>query len=110
LAAKNLEISEDIIQNKHHILEIAFKSLSSSQRKLLGRIACFRAPMTYDALRTIHGADKGNQVLDASLKTLESRGLLHWDRKANKYDLHPIVRRFAYDRLTDTDRTGMNVL
>jgi tetratricopeptide (TPR) repeat protein len=40
------------------------------------------------------------------LKILESRGFLHWDRKTNKYDLHPIVRRFAYNQLTAADRTG----
>ena len=39
-------------------------------------------------------------------KTLEHRGLLHWDKTTNKYDLHPIVRRYAYERLTATDRTG----
>jgi tetratricopeptide (TPR) repeat protein len=108
-AAKNLEITKDIIQNKHHILEVGFNSLSPSQKKLLGRFACFRTSMTYNALKTLHGDGKGNVVLDESLKLLESVGLLHWDRKANKYDLHPIVRRFAYDRLTAADRTGAHV-
>ncbi len=40
------------------------------------------------------------------MKTLEHRGLLHWDKTANKYDLHPIVRRYAYERLTAPDRTA----
>ena len=105
-AAEGLEITQDIIQNKHHILETAFNSLSASQKSLLGRIACFRAPTSYDALKTIQGSGNGNDFLDASLKALESRGLLHWDRNANKYDLHPIVRRFAYDQLTASDRTA----
>jgi tetratricopeptide (TPR) repeat protein len=105
-AARNLEISKDIIQNKHHILEVGFNSLSAAQKKLLGRIACFRAAMNYEALKTLHGDGKGSVGFDESLKTLESRGLLHWDRKTNKYDLHPIVRRFAYDRLALADRTG----
>ncbi len=105
-AAKGLEITQDIIQNKHHILETAFNSLSTSQKSLLGRVACFRAPTSYEALKTIQGSGNGNDFLDASLKALESRGLVHWDRKANKYDLHPIVRRFAYDRLTASDRTA----
>ena len=105
-AARNLELTKDIIQNKHHILEVGFDSLSPSQKKLLGRIACFRAAMTYEALKTLHGDGRGNLAFDKSLKALESRGLLHWDRKTNKYDLHPIVRRFAYDRLTVADRSG----
>ena len=55
--------------------------------------------MTYDALNAISDED-----IDADLKTLEHRGLLHWDKSANKYDLHPIVRRYAYDRLTGAER------
>ena len=104
--ARNLEISDDIIQNKHHILAAAFDTLSASQRKLLGRIACFRAPVEYEALKAIHAAGQGSEFLDGSLKMLESRGLLHWDRQTNKYDLHPIVRRYAYERLTAPDRAA----
>ncbi len=39
--------------------------------------------------------------LDAALKDLISHGLLHHDSRLNSYDLHPIVRRYAYDRLDD---------
>lgn len=109
-AANHLEITKDIIQNKHHILEVGFKNLSSDQKKLLGRISCFRSAMNYDALKTLHGDEKTSSSFDNSLKTLESRGFLHWDRKTNKYDLHPIVRRYAYGRLTTTDRAGAHKL
>ena len=57
--------------------------------------------MTFDALKAI--SDKS---IDADLKTLEHRGLLHWDKTANKYDLHPIVRRYAYDRLSGDARAA----
>lgn len=111
-AARHLEITKDIIQNKHHILKVGFDSLSAAQKKLLGRIACFRAAMDYEALKALAEDGRGESPtrpyveFDDDLKTLESRGLLHWDRKTNKYDLHPIVRRFAYDRLAAADRTG----
>ncbi len=32
--------------------------------------------------------------------------MLHFDDKNKKFDLHPIVRRFAYDQLTASDRTA----
>jgi tetratricopeptide (TPR) repeat protein len=105
-AAARLDVTDDIIQNKHHILEMAFNSLNPAQQKLLGRIACFRAPVGYEALKSVQGSGKGNDVFDRSLEMLEKRGLLHWDRKANQYDLHPIVRRYAYDRLTSADRAA----
>jgi tetratricopeptide (TPR) repeat protein len=106
LVTRKLDITNNVVQNKHHILETAYNSITSAQRKLLGRIACFRTPMTYEALKTIHSSRRGSESFDESLRTLEKCGLLHWDKTANKYDLHPIVRRFAYDRLTAADRTG----
>jgi tetratricopeptide (TPR) repeat protein len=35
-----------------------------------------------------------------------SRGLLHHDTKEGRFDLHPIVRRYAYDRLAGPDRAA----
>jgi tetratricopeptide (TPR) repeat protein len=117
--AGKLDITDDVIQNKHHVLEVAYNTLSPEQQKLLSHIACFRSAMDYDALKAIStsrgdpsGSDKTSESIkagrpydrfDADLKTLEHRGLLHWDKTANKYDLHPIVRRYAYERLTTPD-------
>jgi len=46
--------------------------------------------------------------LNADLQDLLARGLLHRDEKTNRFDLHPIVRRYAYDRLTAGDRTAVH--
>ena len=96
----------DIRANRHHVLEQAYNSLSSNQQKLLSLIACFRAPVTYDALKVIHEKQEGADNLDNSLQVFEKRGLLYWDRESNRYKLHPVVRRYAYDRLTVADRTN----
>src|SRR5262249_6248970 len=48
---------------------------------------------------------QGLGPLDTDLHDLVARGLLHHDRKENRFDLHPIVRRYAYDRLAAPDRT-----
>jgi tetratricopeptide (TPR) repeat protein len=42
----------------------------------------------------------------AALGDLEDRGLLQWDREENTYDLHPVVRAFAFEQLEEQDRTG----
>jgi tetratricopeptide (TPR) repeat protein len=34
---------------------------------------------------------------------LEDRGMLFRDEKSNKFDLHPIVRKYCYDRLRDKE-------
>jgi tetratricopeptide (TPR) repeat protein len=40
----------------------------------------------------------------AALHDLEERGLLQWDRISNTYDLHPVVRAVAFERLEAGDR------
>ena len=44
--------------------------------------------------------------LDSDLRDLVARGLLHHDTKEGRFDLHPIVRRYAYDRLAAPDRAA----
>ncbi len=42
--------------------------------------------------------------LNTALDVLEDRGLLQWDRLTNVYDLHPVVRAYAFERLSDSER------
>ena len=48
-----------------------------------------------------------DRELDAALTELEDRGLLGWDRRANRYDLHPIVRGVAWNGLDPTAQQGV---
>lgn len=56
--------------------------------------------MTYDAL-SVFNTYKSEAEFDAALDELIDRGLLLFDRERGRYDLHPIVRGYAYDRLAD---------
>jgi tetratricopeptide (TPR) repeat protein len=121
-AAKRLDVSGDLIARQHHVLEVGYDSLTPERRALLSRIACFRSPVKYDALKALAGAEprkpgvktdpplspggegRGEGELDADLRDLVVRGLLHHDTKEGRFDLHPIVRRYAYDRLAAPDR------
>ncbi|GIF50649.1 uncharacterized protein DUF4062 [Asanoa ferruginea] len=47
--------------------------------------------------------------LDLALRDLEERGLLWWDRAANSYDLHPIIRAYVHDRLDGSERVRANL-
>ncbi len=125
-AAKRLDLSGDLVQRQHHVLETAYNSLTPARRALLGRIACFRSPVKYEALkalaetgssrreaRTSQAGVQGNQSLltsatelDSDLRDLVARGLLHHDTRERRFDLHPIVRRYAYDRLAAPDRAA----
>lgn len=116
-AAVRLDVSGDLVARRHHVLEMAYDSLTPARRALLGRIACFRSPVKYEALKALAetearrpvwrrgGARRvGEGSLDADLRDLVSRGLLHHDAREGRFDLHPIVRRYAYDRLAAPDR------
>jgi tetratricopeptide (TPR) repeat protein len=106
-AAKRLDVSGDLVQRQHHVLETAFDRLTPERRALLCRIACFRGPVKYDALKALaETADQSAATLDADLRDLVARGLLHHDTKEGRFDLHPIVRRYAYDRLATPDRAA----
>lgn len=131
-AAQHLDVSGDLIQRQHHVLEAAYNSLTPQRQAILSRIACFRSPVKYDTLKTLSGVgfqqkvrrDKNGKIkqpaapktfflsttnLDEDLRDLMVRGLLQHDKKTGKFDLHPIVRRYAYDRLTTPDRTTAHI-
>lgn len=107
-AAERLDISGDLKQRRHHVLEQSYESLSVEERKLLSRIACFRGGTSYEAIASVAGG-LGEGERDAALRDLVERGLLHHDRKEARFDLHPIVRRYAYDRLGGEERKAAHL-
>jgi tetratricopeptide (TPR) repeat protein len=99
-AAPRHDVHADLVQRQHHILQQSYDALPEEERALLSRLAAFRNPTTYDTL-TIFNERGDDASFDAALEDLRVRGLLQRDFKNNRYDLHPLVRRYAYDRLTD---------
>lgn len=87
---------DDLVARQHHILQVSFDALTGAPRELLGRIAVHRGPVPHTAIQTF-----GVKDVDAHLRTLQDRGLISFDRHTKRFDLHPIVRNFAYDRLVD---------
>ncbi len=94
------DVHDDLIQRQHHVLEQSYNALPKRERALLSRIAAFRSSMNYDALLIFNTL--GTEArFDIALDDLRVRGLLQRDTANNRYDLHPIVRHYAYDRLSD---------
>jgi tetratricopeptide (TPR) repeat protein len=114
----------DLTQRRTHILAAALSGLEPGPRRLLGWISVLAGSVTWDTLAAINPfqpepdpQDQGRSSepalraraqLDAALKDLEDRGLVWWDRSSNSYDLHPIIRAYAYDQLENTDRIQAN--
>jgi tetratricopeptide (TPR) repeat protein len=125
-AAANLDLTGDLVQRRNHVLERSYENLSEIGQQLLGRIACFRSPVAYGVLAAIEAGDAENpgrahssamplrplRPLQANLRDLINRGLVQQDNRTQRlgqrvatFDLHPIVRRYAYSRMTGVDRT-----
>jgi tetratricopeptide (TPR) repeat protein len=94
-----------------HVLEFALRGLDDKARKVLETIAAFRMPTSYDTLAALFVGDgklfPAELGLDVALKELEDRGLLGWHKRANRYDLHPIVRGVVWNGLPDDTRSGV---
>ncbi|MFN0016361.1 MAG: DUF4062 domain-containing protein [Saprospiraceae bacterium] len=98
-------------QLKNYILLHAMEGLNSSERAALRTIAAFRMPAQYDALcALLIGSEKpcaGDEDLDTLLNHLEDRGLVGWDRRANRYDLHPVLRGLVWSEVPEEERLAI---
>ncbi|PSB31923.1 toll/interleukin-1 receptor domain-containing protein [Stenomitos frigidus] len=104
-AAQRLDVTGDLVQRQHHVLEQSYLDLADARQQLLSRIACFRSPVDVGILEAIRDTAYSTRELEADLRDLINRGLLHHDRRTQRFDLHPIVRRYAYDRMGTPERT-----
>ncbi len=104
-----------LVQVQSGVLEHTLRGLSGAELRTLHVVAGFRMPAGMETLKALlirsSGDDHSPQQpfatlkeLDRSLTALEDRGLLGWDRRANRYDLHPIVRGVVWRGLEDAVR------
>jgi tetratricopeptide (TPR) repeat protein len=100
-----------LVQSRTHILEFALKGITSKVREVLSMVVGFRMPASYATLDALLvGADKAcgsAPELDRALTELEDRGLIGWDREANRYDAHPIVRGVVWQLTTEKDKRAV---
>lgn len=96
-------LDQSLTTRKSHVLSYSLRGLGRLERNTLIIIAAFRMPSTYDTLvAVLVGKGKiiaDEKTFDKTLSNLEDRGLLGWDRQANRYDLHPIVRGVVWNNL-----------
>jgi len=120
------------VQVKSHVLEHALRGLDANAKKVLHTVAAFRMGVSYDTLYEIIKKQEqddqqkqgivGNfvngligknkrlsdeKVFDDTLTELEDRGLIGWDKSANRYDLHPIVRGVTWEGLDGDGKRGV---
>jgi hypothetical protein len=99
-----------LVQSSTHILEFALKGLSAKVREVLQTLVGFHMSVSYSTLEELLvGPEKAfgsAEDLDRALTELEDRGLIGWDREANRYDAHPIVRSVVLQLVGAKDRSA----
>ncbi|MEA2881541.1 MAG: hypothetical protein QOH32_797 [Bradyrhizobium sp.] len=95
-------------QSRARILAFALEGLSANVREALHTIVGFRMPASYATLEALlvgrGKACNSAPELDHALTELEDRGLIGWDREANRYDAHPIVRSVVWQTMGAKDQ------
>jgi tetratricopeptide (TPR) repeat protein len=84
------------------VLERVVSKLSKDERHVLLIVAAFPMPMNGTTLNTVCASGKDS---DRVLSGLTSRGLLGWAKQANRYDLHPVVRAFVWEKFDRSERS-----
>jgi hypothetical protein len=98
-----------LVQAKSHVLAYALGGLRADAREVLQSVAAFRTSVNYQTLTAlfVQRHSWSPRSLDEVLTELEDRGLLGWDRRANRYDLHPVVRGVVWSGLDDVRRRAL---
>lgn len=102
-----------LVQVKSHVLTFSLTGLNHRESSILQIISAFRMPVGYDSLSSLvsDGESRWNELdLDAALTDLEDRGLVGWDRRANRYDLHPLVCGIVWKRMDYNTRQNICLL
>ena len=94
-----------------HVLEFALRELGDKSLYVLGAIIAVRFPPSYETLAAICAGEgkpcAAEDEVDEILSDLENRGLIGWDKRTNRYDLHPIVRRVVWNGLGNDTRQNV---
>lgn len=99
-AAEKWHPPAELVAREHHILQVAYDTMAKDRRELISRIAAMRGPVDYETAKVLSKYEDENDLKEA-LRELVARGLLFRQEEKARYDLHPIVRQYAYDRLGD---------
>jgi len=103
----------DLIQRRNHILRAALDALSPESRQLLSTLALLPDSVDYETLKAFNPhLPPEPKKLEATVTDLEQRGLLQWNGRERKYNLHPVVRGVASAGMASADheRQGQRVV
>jgi tetratricopeptide (TPR) repeat protein len=102
--APRYDVALDLKARHDHILERAYETLPEDLARFLSQLAALRGKANMDVVRFLVG-DWSEAQLSANLRRLEEDRWVTWDRTQGMLNFHPVVRRYAYERLGDKEGT-----
>lgn len=94
----------DLVQKRNHILRAALDALSEKGREVLSTLALLSEAVDSATLSALNSHIGTAEELANTIRDLERRGLLQYDRQAKRYDLHPVVRGTAAGRMRQEEK------
>lgn len=98
-----------LIQVENNVLELAYNSLNRKKQVLISKLSAFRNPIDYDAISIFNDFDNEEKFKEA-LNELVNRGMLIKYKNGTKFDLHPMIRKYCYDRLKGKKKVHSNLM
>lgn len=90
-----------IDERRRHVLALAYERRGSARQELLSRLAAVRSHIPKEMVRWLRSSRWNDPTADLGrdIYELVRHGLLR--ESAGYYEIHPVVRHFAYSRLTE---------
>lgn len=98
-SASDPSIQTELI-NQQQILKESYDTLPIQLQKLVSSISAFRSPIKYEELM-IFSENSSELEFEIALEELINRGMLSFSESTNTFELHPVIRIYAYERLHD---------
>ncbi|MBK9295267.1 MAG: tetratricopeptide repeat protein [Oligoflexia bacterium] len=93
--------------NRHRSLRAVFDTswarLSLLEQDLFPPLSLFRDGFTRAAVQAVVGGGQKHTDVLRLLSSLVSKSLLHYDRLADRYSLHELLRQYSAEKLTDEE-------
>jgi tetratricopeptide (TPR) repeat protein len=93
----------ELVPRRHHVLAWALNATTEQARELLSRLSALRSSADF-GMALVVTPETSEAELKRALRELIDRNLLVQDSEG-RFDMHSVVRRFAYQRLGDRTKT-----
>lgn len=101
--ARYYEVTGDLKNQRNHVLSLAWQTLNQELKLFLGLIASLRTKPPLKTLKVVWKRISGIPLTEVLMR-LENEQWILFDRINMKIDMHPIIRKYVYERLDESPK------